>query len=324
MRAIVQHGYGIDAAEVLELTDVAIPTIGDNQVLVRIVAAGVDRGTVHCMTGLPYAMRFAGFGIRAPKAGNPGRSLAGTVETVGKDVTEYKPGAEVYGSCDGSFAEYAGAETNMLSVKPANFSFAQAASVPISGTTALQAIRKADVQREQKVLVVGASGGVGTFAVQIARAFGAEVTGVCSTAKMSLVRSLGADHVIDYTRDDFTTGDIRYDVILDIGGGRQLSQLRRALAPRGSLVIIGGETGGRFLGGFDRSLRAVLLSPFVRQKLSMLASSENGRDLDVLRDLIESGHIRSTIDRVYQLHETPYAILHVSDGRASGKVVITV
>ena len=222
----------------------------------RVAAASVDMGTWHCMTGMPYAMRLAGFGVRSPKASNPGRALAGTVESVGKNVTEFKPGDEVYGSCDGSFAEYARVETSMLAAKPANLSFEQAAAVPISGGTALQAVRKANVQPGQKVLIVGASGGVGTFAVQIAKAFGAEVTGVCSTAKVDLVRSLGADHVIDYTDDDFTDGEHRYDVILDIGGNRRLSHLRRALTPRGTLVIVGGETGGRWLGGFDRSLRA--------------------------------------------------------------------
>ena len=199
MRAIVQARYGTDADTVLQVADIATPTIGDDQILVRVAAASVDMGTWHCMTGLPYAMRLAGFGVRSPKASNPGRSLAGTVESVGNEVTEFKPGDEVYGTCDGSFAEYARVETSMLAPKPTNLSFEQAAAVPISGSTALQAVRKAQVQPGQKVLVVGASGGVGTFAVQIAKAFGAEVTGVCSTAKTELVRALGADHVIDYT-----------------------------------------------------------------------------------------------------------------------------
>ena len=268
MRAIVQARYGTDADTVLELAEIAKPTIGDAQVLVRVAAASVDMGTWHCMTGLPYAMRLAGFGVRSPKAPNPGRSLAGTVESVGNDVTEFEPGDEVYGTCDGSFAEYARVDTSMLARKPTNLSFEQAAAVPISGSTALQAVRKAQVQPGQKVLIVGASGGVGTFAVQIAKAFGAEVTGVCSTAKTELVRALGADRVIDYTLDDFADGTHRYDVILDTGGNRPLSQLRRALMPHGTLVIVGGETGGRWLGGFDRSLRAVLLSPLVSQRLA--------------------------------------------------------
>ena len=249
MKAIVQHRYGTQAELVLQLEELARPAIGDNEVLVRVAAASVDMGTWHCMTGMPYAMRVMGFGVRSPKASNPGRALAGTVESVGEEVTEFKPGDEVYGSCDGSFAEYARVATTMLAVKPANLSFEEAAAVPISGGTALQAVRKANVQPGQKVLIVGASGGVGSFAVQIAKAFDAEVTGVCSTAKVDLVRALGADHIIDYTADDFTVGEFRYDVILNIGGNRRLSQLRRALTPRGTLVIVGGESAGRWLGG---------------------------------------------------------------------------
>jgi NADPH:quinone reductase-like Zn-dependent oxidoreductase len=323
MKAIVQDAYGTDET-VLRLTEIDRPTLDDDEILVRVAAASVDKGTWHLMTGLPYAMRLAGFGVRSPKAPNPGRSFAGTIESVGKDVTEFKPGDEVYGTCDGSFAEYARAQASLLAPKPANLSFAQAAAVPISGVTALQAVRKAQVQPGQRVLIVGASGGVGTFAVQIAKAFGAEVTGVCSTAKTDLVRSLGADHVIDYTRDDFTSGEQRYDVILDTGGNRRLSHLRRALTPRGTLVIVGGETGGRWLGGFDRSLRAALLSPLVSQKLGMLASRENAEDLVVLQELIESGKITPAIDRTYPLSETPQAIQHLQDGRAQGKVVITI
>src|SRR4051794_28596148 len=276
MKAVVQDAYGIAPDDVLRVADIAKPTIGDDEILVRVAAAGVDRGTGHVMTGLPYAIRLAGFGVRTPKAPNPGRSLAGTVESVGGHVTEFSTGDEVYGTCDGSFAEYAGAEARKLALKPANLTFEQAAAVPISAPTALQALRdKAKVQRGQKVLIIGASGGVGTYAVQIAKAFGAEVTAVCSTGKIDLVRSLGADHVIDYTREDLADGEHRYDAILDIGGNRRLSHLRHALAPKGTLVIVGGETGGRWFGGFDRSLRAVLLSPFVSQTLAMLTSSEN-------------------------------------------------
>ena len=276
------------------------------------------------MAGTPYAIRIAGFGLRAPKSPNPGRALAGTVESVGKDVTELGPGDEVYGTCVGSFAEYAGARAKRLARKPANLSFEQAAAAPISGVTAFQALRKANVQHGQKVLIIGASGGVGTFAVQIAKALGAEVTGVCSTTKMDLVRSLGADHVIDYTRDDFTAGNQRYDVVLDIGGNRRLSHLRRILTPRGTLVLIGGEEGGQWLGGLDRSLRAVVLSLFVRQTLAMLVSTENSKDLGALRDLIETAQISPAIDRTYPLRETPDAIQYVSENRARGKVVITV
>ena len=324
MKAIVQHRYGTQAELVLQLEELARPAIGDNEVLVRVAAASVDMGTWHCMTGMPYAMRVMGFGVRSPKASNPGRALAGTVESVGEEVTEFKPGDEVYGSCDGSFAEYARVATTMLAVKPANLSFEEAAAVPISGGTALQAVRKANVQPGQKVLIVGASGGVGSFAVQIAKAFDAEVTGVCSTAKVDLVRALGADHIIDYTADDFTVGEFRYDVILNIGGNRRLSQLRRALTPRGTLVIVGGESAGRWLGGFDRSLRAVLLSLFVRQKLGMLASTENAKDLNELRDLIETGQVTPAIDTVYDLSDAAAAIRYVQEGHAKGKVVIAV
>ena len=323
MRAIVQSRYGTDPDAVLELAEVPKPTIDADHVLVRVVAASVDLGTWHCMTGMPYAMRMMGFGARAPKATNPGRCLAGIVEAT-HDSTGFDVGDEVYGTCDGSFAEYALVKTSMVAPKPGNLSFEQAATAPISAVTALQAVRKAGVKAGQRVLVLGASGGVGTFAVQIAKANGATVTGVCSTAKMDLVRSLGADEVIDYTQHDVTDGEQQYDVILDIGGSRRLSHLRRALTPDGTLVIVGGETGGRWIGGFDRSLRAVLLSPFVGQSLGMLASKENAEDLRAVAALIESGQVTPAVDRSYPLAETPAAIRHVSEGRARGKVVITV
>ena len=324
MKAIVQDEYGTAPEAVLRLADVARPAIGDNEILVHVRAASVDRGTWHVMTGLPYLMRTAGFGVRRPKAPNPGRSMAGTVESVGKDVTEFKSGDEVYGTCDGSFAEYVRARAGRLAPKPANLSFDAAAAIPVSGLAALQAVRdRAQVQPGQKVLIIGASGGVGTFAVQIARAFGAEVTGVCSTAKTDLVRSIGADHVIDYTQEDFADGEHRYDAILDIGGNCRLSHLRRALTPRGRLVIVGGETDGRWLGGFDRQIRALLLSPLVSQKLATLLTSENAEDLAVLRDLVESGKVAPAIDRTYPLDETPAAIRYVLEGHARGKVVIT-
>ena len=237
-------------------------------------------------------MRLAGFGLRRPEAPNPGRGLAGTAGSAGQEVTGFKPGDEVYGTCDGSFAPYARARAGRLAPKPANLSFAQAAAVPVSALTALQAVRdRAQVQAGQKVLIIGVSGGVGTFAVQIAKAFGAEVTGVCSTAKTDLVRAIGADRVVDYTREDFADGQHRYDVILDIGGTSRLSHLRRALTPRGRLVMVGGESGGRWLGGMDRLLRALLLFPLVSQKLSTFIASENSADLKILQDLIESGKI---------------------------------
>jgi NADPH:quinone reductase-like Zn-dependent oxidoreductase len=323
MKAIVQSAYGTDPGVVLAVRDVDRPAIGRDEVLVHVRAASVDRGTWHCMTGLPYAMRLVGFGVRAPKATNPGRALAGTVEAVGEGVTEFRPGDDVYGSCSGSFADYVRAESRMLAPKPSNLSFEQAATVPISGGTAFQAVRKANVQPGQRVLVVGASGGVGSFAVQIAKALGADVTGVCSASKADLVRQLGADRVIDYTRQDFTAGEERYDVVLDIGGHRRIAHLRRVLTRRGTLVIVGGETGGRWLGGFDRSLRAVLLSPFVSQRLGMLASTENGTDLRALGALIEAGDVTPAIDRTYSLAEVPAAISRMHENAVQGKIAIT-
>ena len=325
MKAILQDEYGSEPEGLLRFAEVAKPSIGNDEILVRVRAASVDRGTWHVMAGLPYPVRLAGFGLRRPKALNPGRSLAGTVESLGKGVTGFKPGDEVYGAAEGVFAEYAVAGAARLALKPANLSFEQAAAVPISGMTALQAVRdQAQVRAGQKVLVIGASGGVGTFAVQIAKAFGAEVTGVCSTAKMDLVRALGADHVLDYTKDDIADGEHRYDVVLDIGGNRRLSHLRRALTPHGRLVIIGGETGGRWIGGFDRGIRGQLLSPFVGQKLGSLMASENSGDLVVLKGLLEEGQITAAIDRTYPLSDVAAAIRHMIDGRARGKVVITV
>jgi NADPH:quinone reductase-like Zn-dependent oxidoreductase len=324
MTAIVQDAWGTDPDTTLRLAELDRPTAGDGAVLVRVAAASVDRGTVHCMTGEPYAMRLTGFGLRKPKAPNPGRAFAGTVEAVGHDVTGFEPGDGVYGTCEGSFAAYVTAQPSKLATKPASLSHEHAAAAPISGVTALQAIRKADVGPGQHVLVIGASGGVGTFAMQLAKGMDAMVTGVCSTAKVDLVRSLGADDVIDYTRDDITSSGRRYDVILDIAGNRKLSTLRRCLAERGTLVIVGGETGGRWLGGFDRSLRAVLLSPFVSQTLGMLASKENSADLTALAELIDAGDVTPLVDRTYPLSETAAAIRRVQDGSARGKVVIVI
>jgi NADPH:quinone reductase-like Zn-dependent oxidoreductase len=325
MKSIVQDRYGPAPEDVLRLAEIDKPTIRHDEVLVRVHAASVDRGTWHVMAGLPYPIRIAGFGLRRPKSANPGRSLAGTVEAVGTAVTGFKPGDEVFGISGGSFAEYARVRTGKLAPKPANLSFGQAAAVPISGSTALQAVRDhGRVQAGQKVLIVGASGGVGTFAVQIAKAYGADVTGVCSTAKVDAVRAVGADHVIDYTREDFADGQHRYDVVLDIGGNRRLSHLRRALTPRGRLVIVGGETDGRWLGGVDRQLRAHLLSPFVGQKLGTFVASENAEDLMTLRELIESGKITPAVDRTYPLSEVAAAIRYMLDGQTRGKLVITI
>ncbi|MGH2766314.1 MAG: NAD(P)-dependent alcohol dehydrogenase, partial [Actinomycetota bacterium] len=262
MKAIVQDTYG--SSDVLQLRDIDKPVVEDADLLVRVHAAGVDPGVWHLMTGLPYLVRIMGYGLRTPKTRVRGRDVAGSVEEVGRNVTQFQPGDQVFGICEGSFAEYATAREDKVLPKPANLTFEQAAAVPISAITALQALRdKGQVQPGQRVLVIGAAGGVGTFAVQLAKAFGAEVTGVCSTTKADLVRSIGADDVIDYTRDDFADGARRYDLILDTAGRRSLSHLRRALTPRGTLVIIGGEGGGRWLGGFDRNFRAGMLSPFV-------------------------------------------------------------
>ena len=323
MKAIVQDTYG--SADVLELRDIAAPEIAVGEVLVRVHAAGVDRGVWHVMTGLPYPVRLAGYGLRAPRNPVPGTSIAGVVAAVGREVTRFKPGDEVFGIGRGAFAEYAHAPENKLAPKPANLTFEQAAAVPVSGLTALQGLRDhGRVQPGQTVLITGASGGVGTFAVQLAAAFGAQVTGVCSTTKVDLVRSIGAGHVIDYTRADFADGKQRYDVILDIGGNPSLSRLRRALAPKGTLVIAGGETGGRWLGGTDRQLRALLLSRFVGQNLTTFICRENHEDLLVLKELIEAGRITPVIDRSYPLSEAPKAIRYLEEGRARGKVVITV
>ena len=325
MTAIVHDKYGTTPDDVLRLAQVAKPSLHDDEVLVRVHAASVDRGTWHIMTGRPYPIRVAGFGLRKPKYPNPGRSLAGTVEAVGPDVTGFSPGDEVYGICDGSFAQYVRVRTDKLAPKPANLTFEQAAAVPISALTALQAVRDhAKVQAGQQVLVIGASGGVGTFAVQIAKAFGAEVTGVCSTSKVDTVRSIGADHVVDYTREDIAGGGQRYDVVLDIGGNRSLTQLRRALTAHGTLVIVGGETGGRWLGGADRQLRAIALSPFVGQKLGTFICSENARDLAELTKLIEAKKVTAVVDRTYPLSEVPAAIRRLQEGRAEGKLVINV
>jgi NADPH:quinone reductase-like Zn-dependent oxidoreductase len=324
MKAVVQDRYGPAPEDLFRVAAIGRPTIGDGEVLVRVHAASVDRGTWHIMAGLPYPLRLAGFGVRRPKYANPGRSLAGTVEAVDAGGTGFAPGDEVYGTCNGSFAEYATAPADQLAPKPANLTFEQAAAAPISAVTALQGLRdRGQVRPGQKVLIVGASGGVGTFAVQIAKAFGAEVTGVCSTSKVDLVRSLGADHVIDYTADDADGGQ-RYDVVLDTGGHRSLRRLRRTLTPHGTLVIVGSETDGRWLGGFDRTIRAMLLSPFVGQKLAPLASTENAADLIVLTGLVESGRVTPVVDRTYPLEEAAAAIRHMLDGKARGKVVVSV
>jgi NADPH:quinone reductase-like Zn-dependent oxidoreductase len=323
MKAMTQDRYG--SASVLALEDVAVPDAGDDQVLIRVRAAGVGPDVWHLMTGLPYIVRLMGVGLRKPKHRVIGWDVAGTVEAVGSDVTRLQPGDEVFGTCRGAFAEYACGRADTVAPKPANLTFEQAASVPVSGCTALRGLRDAGaVQAGQSVLIVGASGGVGTFAVQLAKMFGAHVTGVCSTTKLELVRSIGADAVIDYTREDFAVGAQRYDLILDTAGRRPLSQLRRALAPRGTLVIVGGEGGGRWSGGFERQLRAALLSPFVGQRLRPLSSSERREDLMFLKDVIEAGDVTPVISRTYPLEEAAKALSDADEGHGRGKVVITV
>jgi NADPH:quinone reductase-like Zn-dependent oxidoreductase len=324
MNAIVQDRYG--SADVLELGEVDMPVPKDDEVLLRVHAAGVEPGVWHLMTGMPYLVRLLGYGLRRPKVRVRGRDVAGRVEAVGKDVTGFRPGDEVFGICEGSFAEYACARADKLVPKPANLTFEQAAVVPISGLTALQGVRdRGQVRPGQRVLVIGAAGGVGSFAVQLAKAFGAEVTGVCSTTKADLVRSIGADQVIDYTREDFADGTRHWDLILDTAGNRPLSQLQRALTPKGTLVLVGGEGGGRWLGGFERQLFwAPMRSPFVGQKLRSLASKERKEDLQTLRELIEAGKVTPVIDRTYPLAEAPEAIRYLAQGHPRGKVAVTV
>ncbi|MFF8266715.1 NAD(P)-dependent alcohol dehydrogenase [Streptomyces sp. NPDC016562] len=323
MKAMVQDIYGPPAVLRLEETDRPVPGMGE--VLVRVHAAAVDQGVWHLVAGMPYAIRAAGFGLRAPKSRVPGMDLAGRVEVVGPDVTRFRPGDEVYGSGTGSFAEYACAKEDRLAPKPVNLGFEAAAAVPVSGCTALKALRDGGrIQAGQRVLILGASGGVGSYAVQLAKAFGAHVTGVCSGAKADLVRSLGADEVVDYLHEDPVDGRRRYDLVLDIAGNRRLSRLRRALTARGTLVIVGGEEGGRWIGGNQRQLAALVLSPFISQSLRPLASVEHHSDLQVLTDLIEAGKVTPAVDRTYTLAEAPDAIRHLREGQVRGKLVIRV
>jgi NADPH:quinone reductase-like Zn-dependent oxidoreductase len=321
MRGILQDAYG--SADVFRLARIRIPEAADKQVLVRVHAAGLDRGTWHLMAGQPYVLRLA-LGLRKPKNPVPGLDLAGTVVAVGSAVTRFSPGEELFGTGHGSFAEYTAAPEDQLALKPANLSFEQAAVVPVSGLTALQALTDIGrVQTGQRVLIIGASGGVGSYAVQLAKALGAEVTGVSSPAKLDLVRSLGADHVIDYTREDFADGEHRYDLILDIGGNPTLSRLRRALTHTGTAVIVGGEQGGR-LTGLGRQLRAVALSLFIRQRLTFFVSKERGSDLERLTEFIEADQLTPSIDQIFSLDQVPEAMRHFVAGKVRGKVAITV
>jgi NADPH:quinone reductase-like Zn-dependent oxidoreductase len=323
MQAIVQDRYGTAPEDVLRLAQIAKPVIAANEVLVRVRAAGVDRGTWHLMAGQPYLMRILGFGVRRPTTPIPGLDVAGTVVAAGADVTRFRAGDEVFGIARGSFAEYAAAREDKLALKPAGLSFEQAAVVAVSGLAAIQGLRDAGrIRAGQKVLVIGASGGVGTYAVQLGKAFGAEVTAVCSTAKTDLVRSIGADHVIDYTREDFAGGGQHYDLILDIGGNSALARLRRALTPKGTLVIAGGE--GAKWTGVGRQLRALALSPLIRQRLTIYVSKHRQADLEALRQLLDTGQITPVTGQTYPLSDAPAAIRCLADGHAQGKIAITV
>jgi NADPH:quinone reductase-like Zn-dependent oxidoreductase len=323
MHAIVQDKYGSFSA--LELRHIDKPTIADDDVFIRVQAASVHIGDWYCMTGLPYILRVVGLGFRKPKAYVRGMDVAGTVEAVGENVTQFQAGDAVFGTCDGAFAEYASARADTLALKPANLTFEQAAAVPTSALAALQALRDVGgIQVGQKVLIVGASGGVGMFAVQIAKSFGAEVTGVCSTTKVDMVRSLGADHVVDYTQGDFTRSGQRYDLILDMGGSRSLSDLRRVLRPAGTLVLVSADGGNRLLGGMGRWIQALVMSPFVSHTLRPLSSTPNEADLQLLKEIIEAGKVTPVVDRTYPLSQVADAIRYVSEGRTRGKIVINV
>jgi len=324
MKAIVYCDYGLAN---LKLEDVEKPVPNDDQILVKVRAASINPYDWHFIEGTPYIMRLMGVGLRKPKDTQLGVDFAGTVEAVGKNVTQFKPGDEVFGGRGGAFAEYLCPRANRaVALKPANLTFEQAASVNIAGITALQALRdKGNVQAGQKVLINGASGGVGTFAVQIAKSFGADVTGVCSTRNVDLVRSLGADHVIDYTKEDFAKGEQRYDVILDNVPNHSLSECRRILNPKGKYIMIGGggPNDSRWVGPFGRVIHALLVSPFISQKMGMMMADANQKDLTVLGDLMQSGKVKPVIDRTYKLSQVPAAIAYLEQGHARGKVVIT-
>src|SRR3989454_3909922 len=325
MKAIVYCDYGLPN---LKLQEIEKPTPADDQLLVRVRAASVNPYDWHFVEGTPKIMRLMGVGLRKPKDTRLGVDFAGTVEAVGKNVTQFKPGDDVFGGRGGAFAEYVCPRADRaVALKPANLTFQEAASVNIAGITALQALRdKGKVQAGQKVLINGASGGVGTFAVQIAKSFGADVTGVCSTKNVDLVRSLGADHVIDYTKEDFAKGEQRYDVILDNVPNHSLSECRRILNPNGKYVMIGGggPNDSRWIGPFGRVINTMILSPFVSQKMGMMMADPSQKDLAVLADMIQSGKVKPVIDRTYKLSEVPEAIRYLEQGHARGKVVITV
>ncbi|MFC4590890.1 NAD(P)-dependent alcohol dehydrogenase [Sphaerisporangium corydalis] len=322
MKAIIQAGYG--SPDELELTDVDKPVAKDGELLIRVHAASVNHGDQVILSGVPYVSRLA-FGLPRPKYRIRGRDFAGTVESVGANVRRFRAGDEVYAEIEtGTFAEYACVPEDVPEQKPANLTFEQAATMPVAAATALQALRDhGRVRPGQRVLVNGASGGVGTFAVQVARSFGAEVTGVCGTRNVDLVRSLGAAEVIDYTKEDFTRSGRHWDVILDLAGNHSLADLRRALTPRGTLVL-SSATGGRWFGPLGRLVRARVLSPFVRQNVRTFMTRTNPKDLAELRRLAESGEITPAIDRTYPLSEVPEAMRYFGEGHARAKIVITI
>ena len=325
MKAITYCDYGIAN---LKLEEIEKPTPNDDQILVKVRAASVNPYDWHFIEGTPKIMRVMGVGLRKPKDTRLGVDFAGTVEAVGKNVTQFKPGDDVFGGRGGAFAEYVCRRAEgAVALKPANITFEQAAAVNIAGITALQALRdKGKVQPRQKVLINGASGGVGTFAVQIAKSLGADVTGVCSTRNIDLVQSLGADHVIDYTKEDFAKGDERYDVILDNVPNHSLSECRRILNANGKYVMIGGggPNDNRWIGPFGRVIHTLILSPFINQKMGMMMADANHNDLTILADMMQTGKLKPVIDRTYKLDQVPDAIRYVEAGHARGKVIITV
>ena len=323
INAILQDSYG--GADSLRLGTVDRPEISSTEVLVEVHAAGVDRGVWHLMTGIPYPVRLAGYGLTRPKNPVPGMDVAGRVVAVGDEVSRFRPGDEVFGIAKGSYAEYAAANQDKLAHKPTNATMRQAAVTALSGITALEALTDVGrLQAGQSVLVIGASGGVGSYAVQLAKALGGKVTGVASTPKVELVRSLGADHVIDYTTEDFVDGEIRYDLIVDTGGRNSIRRLRRALAPKGTLVIVGGEGGGRLTGGIGRQLRAMLLSPFVGQRLRTFISKEHHTMMERLAEYTESGAVVPAVGRTFDLDRVPEAIRELEAGKAIGKSVVEI
>ena len=325
MKAIVYHDFG--SPDVLRLDEIEKPVPNDNQLLIKVRGASVNPLDWHYMEGTPYLGRLVEFGLLKPKVTRLGVDYAGTVEAVGKNITQFKPGDEVYGNRFGAFAEYVVASEKALALKPANLTFEQAASVPVAAVTALQALRdKGKIEPGQKVLINGASGGVGTFAVQIAKSFGAEVTAVCSGRNAEMVRSIGADHVIDYTKEDFTNSGQRYDLIIDNVGNRSLSECRRALNPKGKIILIGGGgvNDSRWTGPLIGVIKMLVLKPFVTQEMSMMLADMNNKDLTILADLIQAGKVKPVIDRTYTLSQLPEALGYLEEGHARGKVVITV